>query len=173
MPDITPTGPVSLPVYLVRRMLALSPTFQTFTGAANATEALDHIFCRDADGTETRPCAVISSESTQFSLRYGGDQNYLLPRGTVFVWLALDTLEDHYEDNVNAMLRFGNFHGGVGQDVADLSGADQTADATVPQSHLNIREMRDVPPIEIHQDYWDSIGRFWWSGWVIEWGDES
>ncbi len=169
---VTPAGSVALPIYLVRRMLALCATFQTLVGATTAAQAREHIFMKDTEGTERRPCAVITSQGTSFRLLAGGGQNQLRSSGTVFLWLAADSDPDDENNNVDGCLRFANIHGKIGDELAALSNVDQTADTTVPNSHLSITSMTDIAPNETPPELWDSYGRFWWSAWIIEWGDE-
>ena len=169
---VTPTGPVSLPIYLLRRMVSLCPTFQTLVGASTAAQAREHIYVKDVEGTERRPCAVISPMGGSYSLIAGGDQNNLRARGTLFLWIAADANEDDANNNVDGFYRFGNIHGGIGSELAGLAGQDQTADTTVTGSHLAITAMRDEGMAESDPELWDSIGRYFAGVWTIEWGDE-
>lgn len=170
--SVTPSGSVAVPIYLLRRMVSLSTTFQTATGAASATLALNHIYLHEATGDETRPCAVVNGDDTSYELSAGGDQNQLRAKGSLFLWLAQDTLSEHYEDNASAVLRFANYAGGVADDVIAIAGQDQTADATITGSHLSITGMQMLAMSEIPREMWPEVGRFWWCAWQVTWGDE-
>lgn len=166
---VTPSGSCATPLYLLRRMVALSATFQAATGAANAAEALTHVFLKEAEGTELRPCAVISTDGGAWHSVAGGQQNQLRSSGVLFMWLGLDVEVDLSLDD--AVLTHANFHGGVADDIAALAGQDQTADAVVPGSHLLITGMHDIPPSEAPKEYWTPGKRLMWSAWLIRWGD--
>ena len=169
---VVASGPVSLPIYLLRRMISLSPTFQALVGASTAAQALGHIYCKDVEGTERRPCVVLWPDGGSFDLIAGGMQNQLRGRGQLWMWLAMDTHEDDFNDNTAAMFRFGNLHGNIGQEIADLSAADQTADTAVPGSHLQITTMTDEGIAETDETEWEAgIGRYWAGVWRINWGD--
>lgn len=158
-----------MPLYLLRRMGSLSATFQAVTESASAAEALTHIFLKEAEGTEPRPCMVISTDGGRFHQIAGGDQNQLRPSGVLFVWLGLDVPVDLSQSD--AALMMANFHGGVGDDIAALSGVDQTADSVVPDSHLAITSMHDIPPSEAPRQFWNPGTRLMWSAWLVQWGD--
>lgn len=166
---ITPNGSCATPLYLLRRMGSLSATFQAAIGGNTAALALTRIFLKEADGKEPRPCMVISTDGGAWQQVAGGSQNQLRPSGVLFVWLAMDL--DIGLSPSDAMLEYANFHGGVGDDLAALSGQDQTADSTVPESHLAITRMHDIPPSEAPKEFWPAGKRFMWSAWIIQWGD--
>lgn len=160
-----------MPIYLLRRMVSLSSTFQTLVGATTAAQAIEHIYCKDTDGTERRPCAVIMHGRTGYSLTAGGMQNQLRPSGSVYLWLFVDRDEDDIDNNADGILRFGNVAGGVTDDVVNLAGVDQTTDTTVTGSHLQITSVSSVDIGETHPELRDSMGWFWWAEIVFEWGD--
>lgn len=171
MTDVVPAGPVSLPIYLLRRMVAKSATFRAAVGASTTAEALEHIYVKEVDDTERRPCAVICTEGTRYQVIAGGSQVQLRADGEVFLYLTMDTPEAYFDDPTNAFLHFANFFGGVIDDVAALSGADQTEDSTFPDSDLSITGIRDLPCMECPREMWASLGRYWLGAWVISWGD--
>ena len=123
MTVVAPSGSLATPPYLLRRMVALSPTFQLACETSDFYDALARTFWKDADGNEPRPCATVNVESMGYRLIAGGGQNHLRPYGTLFLWLAQDVLEEHYNDDNASMLRFANFAGGVLDDVMALAGA--------------------------------------------------
>lgn len=168
MPTL-PVASLALPMYMLRRMVAASATFQAAVGAANATEADAHIRYKDADENVSRPCATIFSEDHSFGLIAGGSQNFLRPNGTVFLWLAMDCVAGDSDDE--STIKFANFFGGVADDIAALSGADQTADSAVPDSHLPIREMHNIGPHMTPREMWNDVGKFMWGAWIVTWGD--
>lgn len=169
--SVTPSGCVSMPLYLLRRMVSVSSTFQTAVGVATSTLALDHIYLHEALSPSARPCAVINELGTSFQLIAGGGQNQLRPRGDLFLWLARDTPANYYDDPDNALLDYMNFAGGVIDDIVNISGADQTADSSVPESQLAITAVSLEDASETPREVWKGPGRFWWSAWRITWGD--
>jgi hypothetical protein len=171
MVAVTPVGPLALPPYLLRRMVALSPTFQAGCELTDFDKALARTFWKDAEGNEPRPCATVNHTDQSYRLIAGGGQNYLRPRGGLMLWVGQDILEEHYDDNNASMLRFSNFFGGIIEDVINLSGADQTADTLVPDSHLAITGSTSLMMSINPEEEWATIGRFWWGGVVFEWGD--
>jgi len=172
MTDVTPSGPVAVPIYLLRRMVAKSPTFRAMVGQPTTVGALPFVHVKEVDDQETRPCAVICTEGTRYTVIAGGAQIHLRPQGEVFLYLALDTLAEHFEDPSNAFMRFANFYGGVMEDIAGMSGADQTEDTTFPDSDLAITGIRDLPVMETPQALWESVGRYWLGAMVVSWGDQ-
>lgn len=171
MSVVTPTGPIALPPYLLRRMVALSPTFQTGCETADFYDALARTFWKDADGSEQRPCATINHDSLSYRLIAGGMQNQLRAQGALFLWIGQDVLEEHFHDDNASMLRFTKFFGDVVDEVVALSGQDQTADTLVPNSHLAITGAHGLVISLNPQEEWATVGKFWWGGCVIEWGD--
>lgn len=169
---VTPVGPAAEPPYLLRRMTALSPTFQQFSKSLSTADALRHVFFKEVEGDEPKPCGVVNSESTVFTKIAGGDQAVMVPKGALFLWLALDTPVEYYEDPTSEYLNYLNFHGGIGQDIANLSGLDQTEDTLFPDSHLLINEMHEMAPSLNPKELWPSMGRFYWSAWIVNWGSE-
>ena len=172
MTVVAPSGSLATPPYLLRRMVALSPTFQLACETSDFYDALARTFWKDADGNEPRPCATVNVESMGYRLIAGGGQNHLRPYGTLFLWLAQDVLEEHYNDDNASMLRFANFAGGVLDDVMALAGADQTADTLVPESHLAITNPQGLMMAMNPEEEWATIPKFWWAGFAISWGDE-
>lgn len=169
---IIPKGPAAEPVYLLRRMTAMSETFREFTRTPDTKHALTRVKLKEVEGDEPKPCAVINTESTMFHNIADGVQPVIVPKGTLFLWLALETPDELRDDPDGEFLNYLNFHGGVGEDIAKLSGVDQTEDAVFPDSHLLITEMHDVAPSVSPKEYWESLGRFMWSAWIVRWGTE-
>lgn len=168
---IPPKGPVSIAKYLVRRMTALSPTFREFARVDTQARALERIHFREVDSKLPRPCAVITTDSNAFSKMAGGGQVTMVPNGTVFLWLGMDIPDEYTNDLDAATALMDNFHGCVGNEIADLSEQDQTEDQVYPDSHLAITAMHDIAPNVVPEEFWHSFGKFMWSAWMIEWGD--
>jgi len=64
---VSPTGFLSVTIDALRRTIAGSSTFQTVTGSASATEALDHIFygkASDHIAAQVPPRAIIDFDET-------------------------------------------------------------------------------------------------------------
>lgn len=172
--QVIPSGSVAVPLYQLRRMTALSPTFQRFTKSQTWRHALTRLKFKEVEGNEQRPIGVINTESTMFTKIAGGAQAVILPQGSLFLWLALDTPDEFKEDTDGEYLNYCNFHGLIGDEIAALSGADQEEDSDFPDSHLIIKDMHDVPPTVSPKEFWTiaGIGRYMWSAWIVEWGDE-
>lgn len=167
----TPTGPVSLPPYKLRRMVALSPTFQAACTTANYATAWRNTYFKEAAGTELRPCAVVNHEDLSYRLIAGGSQNHLRAQGTMFLWLARNVAPADLNDPAEALNHFADFFGAVMDEVAALAGVDQTADATVPDSHLTITGIQGLLIAMNDQSEWATLGQFCWGAAAVSWGD--
>jgi len=165
----TPSGAFALPQYLLRRMVAMSPTFQAAVGASTWGEALEKVFLKDAEGDEALPVACVFTQDQSWALQYGGSQNHLRPKGQLFLYLAQDVREQDYDDVNAAAIRFGNFLKTV-DEVAGMSGQDQTSDTTFPDSHLSILNISLIATAETPRDMWPEY-RFYWAAYAVDWGD--
>jgi hypothetical protein len=162
----------------LRRMVALSATFQQALGideeteAENAASALEKVYLKSYVGRVPRPIAVVSmGESFDWSVVSGGDAYHLRPSGSLFLYLAIDTDARYVEDRVSAEWTAWDFFSGVLEDVAALSCADD-ADSEFDESHLPITRISVVGWGENPREQWNSDGRYYEAGILMNWGDE-
>ena len=126
---VTPTGPISLPQSQCCDLLANSVTFQQRIGVASAADAYQKIFRTwkrlptGAEFDQARPYAVVLSlPELEYQLDSGGQRNWLLPTGAVWIFL---TDNDRFPGDVDdSGIDFGNFVGGVMQDIANQAAVD-------------------------------------------------
>jgi len=162
------TGTFALPAAKLRRMTSLAPTFQRACGGAVA-EVLPRVFLRNVLGVEQRPYACVSlGQSHGHRLIAGGDRNYLRPFGSLFLYLTIDVPIELQGDSIQAELFAGSFFGQVIDEISELSAADDPAE---DESHLPIINIDLVSFAETAQEHWKSLGRFWYAGYHLEWGD--
>lgn len=160
---ITPVGSFAESAAKLRRMLAESPTWQTACGASGEAEALESIYLRYALGSAARPLAIISPGGThQYNLIAGGAQNFLRPSGSVYLYMAVDSIEPYRDDPVEAEFYAANLFGQVIDDIAGLAGVDD---------RLSITGMALMDFDETPEEDWKSLGRFWFAAYTIDWGD--
>ena len=165
-----PDSSLKLAARKLARMASLS---ETFRDGVSVDFAADHmIFRRNVIGAEKRPYAIISpGDAHTLTLVGGGEQNQLRPSGSLFLYLAQDTPTHLYNDNVAAEDEMSNYFGAIIEEIADLAAADDTGseDGT---SHLAIVRMTRVAFDESDEKNWNSLGRFYFAGYLVEWGDE-
>jgi len=163
---------MALPAQKLRRMVALSPAWQeAIRGMERPLEAPDRVFLRDALGEYDRPLAVVSPGATHgYQLAYGGEQNYLRPNGQLFLFITVNTPQEYYDDRPAGEFYASSLFGSVMDDVASLAAADdpQSDDGT---SHLMITTIQLQGWGENPEENWQSLGRFFYSGWTLDWGD--
>ncbi len=158
----TPAGSFALPAAKLRTMVSESSTFQTEGNHADATEALDKIFLRDAIETERRPMANIRiGQQFSYSMVSGGSQSFLRPSGELFLYLNREISVDHFNDQLSAEIDAANYFGQVIDDVVALSGKDV---------HLPIigTQLMTFEPTD--EDEWPTLGRFYYHVTAVQWG---
>ncbi|MBK8916467.1 MAG: hypothetical protein IPM64_18020 [Phycisphaerales bacterium] len=171
--SVSATNVAAIAAEKLRQMVAASATFQTATGTSTRTAALTRVHARNVLGTPNRPVAIVSmGDSLHFRLIGGGAQNYLRPSGSLFLFLAIDTPPEHFQDQVSAEWHAWNFLSGVLEDVADLSAADDTSSPFTPaESHLSITDIEVVNWGGTREEDWESLGRFYHAAVRVQWGD--
>ena len=163
-----PVSAIAIATEKLARMVALS---ETFAAGRTYPEARARVFRKNVIGLESRPFAVISpGEKHAFSLIAGGSQNHLRASGSLFLYLTRDTPEDFYNDSVAAEDDAANWFGLIAEQIAALSAADdpESFDGT---SHLSIVSIERVIFDETPEDHWNSLGRFYFAGYSLDWGD--
>ena len=127
----TATGILSIPLDSVRQMVANSTTFQTWTGVANATDALAYIFliAPDASGSypnpvasQPRPCAVINMDYCQRDLKAAGFSPLYSPSNKILLKFEAKNTTGHKNKGADPAITFLNAIGGI---VTDLEAQQQ------------------------------------------------
>jgi len=167
---VAASGFVSKPLGYLRTTLAASSTFQTWTGAADATEALDYIYVvstptDDADDEANVPDAPFAlvdwGEDFARTAEADGARNHFVLSGSLALLLRGAVDADH--DDADAAMTFLNAVGGI---MADLEALAGTA------GYLDIREMsfieRPARPgtdeAQTHGDFYQVIIRVEFAG---------
>jgi len=133
---VTPTGPLSLPLFHLREMLADSPAFQAFVNAANAAEAREriHYSALPAQYGETytveelnelRPFAMIgipSEESYEMTTIAGGGPFNWTDEGQIILYLEWDVADAFQRDRAAADVDAMNTIGAILSEIQDRSG---------------------------------------------------
>jgi hypothetical protein len=168
---VTAEGVVAIAAEKLRQMVAASTKFQTYTGTTTRTDALTRVHMRNVLGEPNRPMAIVSMGDTfHFRLIGGGAQNYLRPDGSLFLFLAIDTPPELFNDQVQAEWHAWNFIAGVLFDVAELSAADDTL-SPFGESHLSVVDMDVVNWGSTREEDWPTLGRFYHAAARVSWGD--
>ena len=156
------SGPLSVPLDLLRTMLSESATFQTWVAAADATEALDSIHLVELEeGDVVRPLAVIDIgeewSSTQFAAGVNGT---FINSGQLLLFFEADVAEGATEGE--AVIAFLDEVGGCIQDIQVLSGQG---------GYISIHSVEMAePPMRAVDDEEPPEGDFYRIKFVIEWG---
>lgn len=173
MPDsIEIAGSFAVPAQKLKKMVGLSPTWRRFGAAVQrAPEAPDGIWLKSVPDEQPRPIAGISPGAQHnYKLIGGGSGNVLRPDGSLFLYLAIDTPVEFYDDPVQAEFFAASVFGQVIDEVALLAGDDdpQTEDGT---GHLAITDIQMILFGESPEESWQSLGRFYMATYHIAWGD--
>jgi hypothetical protein len=165
-------GSLATPALKLRRMVALSGNWQAaIEHVPRKPEAPDAVWLNAALGVEPRPFAVISpGESHGYDLIAGGDHNYMRARGSLSLFMTVDTPEEYWQDQVQAEFYAASLFGSVMDDVMSISAADDevSEDGT---SHLSIISADMQLFGETSKEDWNSLGRFYFCAYAIMWGD--
>lgn len=165
-PSLNVSGSLALAEYLLYRMVIASPTFLAKFGNVVNTAAA-HVVFNDISLEEARPVAVINTPAHVHDLAAGGSRNHLRPSGELTLYLAIDADGDGQQAELDAK----TFFGGVVDDIAALSGMDQTADTTVTCSHLPIKSITQDGFTRIPLNDRGSFGDFYFAIYRLAWGD--
>lgn len=167
---IEPRGSFATPMNKLARMVSLSREFQLGRGVDHESQARKFVYFRDVWESIDRPFAIVRvGDDHGFSNFAGGGRNLLLPRGSVGLYLCQDSHPLAEEDPNQAEIHAANFFGCVIDQVAERAGADDPASET---AHLDIRRITLQTFGEVPDEYWSSLGRFFYSFWIIDWGIE-
>lgn len=131
---VTPTGPISEPLAAVETLLSNSATFQTWTGAADAAAALNHIHViglptpaenrpsySAAELSELRPMAVLNYDVAEPWAYEGIAQGQYTPSGRVLIALEADVDSADARNFKEAAYTFLNAVGKIIEEMAEAS----------------------------------------------------
>lgn len=131
---VTPTGHLSLPLDYLRKTVAASASFQSWTGTADATAALARVHLVNAAPAATRPLAAIDWARNHSSTREAdGTHAWFTRQGTLSLLLR-DTIATSTSDE-DAALDFLNKVGALWADMEALAGTS---------GYLDIQSIRIV-----------------------------
>ena len=159
--SVTPTGPLSKPLNRLRTLLSESATWQTWTGSADATEALEHIYLVEADPDEvTRPFAVVGfGDSYNARAEAGGAGQVYVDGGELF--LMFEDEPDSEHSAADAELTFLNNVGNSLSEMLEISGTD---------AYLTIEEITlDWGPARSRREEGDEDD-YYQIAWRVNWG---
>lgn len=158
----TPSGLMSLPLSHLRRLVSECEAFQTWTGAADATEALEHIHLVELpQGDLVRPFALIG-----FGARWKTEQRSVqlyTKTGELFLMFEADVADADQASAADAIFGFMNPLGDVVSEMLEKAGTDD---------YLNVIELEmEEPPLreneedaQLNEDYYNAIFNVVWSG---------
>jgi len=156
------SGPLTIPLSVLRTMLSESSAFKTWVGAADATEALENIHLVNVDDADVvRPLAVIDiGERFESQLFSAGVSGLFINSGQLLLFFEADVADGATESQ--AAISFLDAVGGCLQDVQALSGQG---------GYLSIHSisMDDAPNRSI-DDEEPPEGDFYRVKFVVEWG---
>lgn len=155
---IVPVGSMAVPLERLRETIAASATFQTRTGSADATEAIEHVYRESvANGgglSELRPYVVVRLGQQGANEIAEGVQIELVVSGGLLVFLeanADETIEDEGENYID----FLNFAGLLFDELTQLSGVDDYFPSRrIELVYAPTRTLRAARNAELGNDVW-------------------
>ena len=186
MAETAPSGPMSLAKQRLRVLLANSSTWQTWTGTANATAALETIYINAlapppnknkytlAQLEALRPFAIVeTSESGGFKKDAiaGGIGFVFDESGQIVLSIEANTAEGDVDDPSEAMIKFENNLGNVISEMATLAGTTGTINVDSNPNYLNVNEISvEMGPMRSVEDVKNTEGDFHFAVAIIGWG---
>ncbi len=161
----TPTSPLGIAQQKLRRMLALSSTFQTQTGK-DYTGTLNYIAYIE-DEKQCFPRACVSVLENRYEQVAGGAASWLRPSGALHLYVAIEP-DLSIEDREEQRLKGADLLLQIADDVVALAGYDDADSAT---SHLNILRMTVLCVDEVPEELRPTAGHFFWLEASVEIGD--
>lgn len=157
----------------LREMFAQSSTLQSACGGSvNAAAA--HVYFGatpklDDQTAYPRPLIIIGlSEDFRYHMIAGGERNQMRPEGTLNFFGIRNTPSTYITgsdcDYTAAETDHMDFFGGVLDDIAAISGWDD---------NLSVTDIWMKDFAEVEAKFWQELGRFYFCGGVISWGDQS
>jgi len=157
--SVSPTGMLSLPLHYLRLTVAGSSNFQTWVGAANATEALARVYPILTD-TLTLPLAAVDfADNFRRSLFASDVRNWFKQEGDLAVLFRASIDSEHNE--ADAAYTFLNSVGAIISDMEALAGKPGYLDI----SGITV----DAGPQRPLEDEKKTIGDFYEIIFRIEW----
>lgn len=98
---VTYTGPLTLPLSDLRTLIAATSEFQTFVGAANATEAAESIHIGGV-ASPTRPFVLLSLEAFEAQRYAMGARDWFLLNGAVRVMFESAVASENQDGHADA-----------------------------------------------------------------------
>jgi hypothetical protein len=172
-------APEAQAMVLLERMIALSATFETAVPVYD--DRLSRVWFEDVPNeklaqkesslhsTVDLPFASVWPHQTGWSAIAGGNQNHMIPRGTMHVYLMYPRplAVDWREARIAAMKFLGNWQ----RDIIALSGADDSSPAITGSGHLCITLTDALPPEHVETKIRESAGDFFTRDFAINFGD--
>jgi len=125
VPDVTPTGASAVALARLQSMIAASSWFQTWTGAGDATEALEFVLIaplREPDAP-TKPFCVVQTADEAAGYGSVGTNTRALA-GAIDIYVLADVPETYRRDGPNASVSRENGFSEFGQMLDAQSGLD-------------------------------------------------
>ena len=157
----------------LRTMFARSATLQGEAGGSESSAATHVYFGAtpklDDQAAFPRPLIIIGlTEDFRYHQIAGGERNQMRPEGSLTFFGIRNTPASfiHGEDcdysaaEINHM----DFFGAVLDDVAGIAGWDD---------NLSVTDIHLKDFAEVDAKFWSQLGRFYFAGGVINWGDQS
>lgn len=121
-------GVLAAPLETLRRMVAASATFQSWTSSANATEAKTHVhLVAITDASAARPFAIVryaeDADHREDASAWGATQLFI-DQGSIELGFEADVADGDADSHEDAELAFVNDIGQIMEDVNDIAGTD-------------------------------------------------
>jgi hypothetical protein len=164
---VDPSGAISLPLSHFRTLLSNSSNFQSWVGAADATEALNSIYLVAIDEpiASKRPFALVR-QTQPGSVRHeaiaGGSVQQFLDSGALEVLFEAAVASGNAASHVDAEMAFTNDIGAFFSDMEALAGSG----AYLTMTAWNIA----AGPARAHPDESESEGDYYQMLIRVEWG---
>ena len=166
---VSPTGPISKPVYNLQTLLANSAAFQTWVGATGTAEekvtaARARIYIAAKPGADVlRPHALIwVGDEWDSAVSSGGAVQHFLDRGTLYMDFIDDVDEDDKDDHGDALLAFTNNVGAVIGEIEALAGSN---------GYLVVNRIsKRMGPVRASVVEEDSLGDYYFFSFDVGWG---
>lgn len=170
----TATSPVGIALQKLRRMIALSATFQSLAGGSYA-EALERVYYRDheEDYSDNQRClAVLDEVQSGWELVGGGTQQQFRPRMVLWCFLGHWTPDPSQYGLNESRLRAIDWAENVMKEVAEIAGQD---DDESTSSHLCFTAMdlqeADETPLQQQAKNTSQNALEVWHSWSLSVGD--
>ena len=180
-----PSGPISLVEQRLKVLLANSATWQTWTGSANATAALDTIYLNAlpkpaaADGYALdelqtyRPFAVIATDEAEgfAKAKFAEGSSFSFDEsGRMTLTIEADIAAGDVDDDAEASMKFKNNLGNVLAEIAALAGTEGTIEVDGNPMYLRVTNISvDAGPYRSDEDQVPTEGDFYMVQIGIEW----